>query len=544
MSTVSVVALLSACAVVPQPFTPEQLGQQASADRGEMFQRGEPLTGPLTVSEAIARALRHNLDKRSKMMDEALALGQTRLDRFELLPKLTANAGYSERTEHSASNSRDLITDAVSTSNPTYSADRFARTVDLTMSWNLLDFGVTYYTARQNADRALIATERRRKAVHTLVQDVRFAFWRTAAHQTLRADVDRAVVQARDALERSRTVERENLKAPVEALRYQKSLMETMRQLLAIQQELSVAPIELAALINVPPGTVLTLAVPDEMTVPEWTMPLERMEDLAFINNPDLHEQGYQRRIAVDDTRKALLKLLPGITFTGSRNHDYNSFLVDNHWGEASAKLSWNLMNILSGRTSIEQAVTSEEVGAARRLALRMAVLAQVHVSERQFHNAVSQFRLSDDLWQVDRRLFEISEAKAANDAQGQLERVAGHASAIASRLRRFQTYAQVEQAHARMQATLGQDLMPEREAPPDLASLSSVISQRLAAWNRGEVPAEKKSVPPPRPADEGAYPIPVVEEEPDEDGVVGRLLDRFKTFILQDPIPQPELGG
>ena len=489
LASVSLVALLSACAMTPDPFTAEELAAQSAADRADMFKGGEPLSGPLTVSEAIARALKYNLDKRSKMMEEALALGQLDVDAFDLLPKLTANAGYTERSEPNSTRSRDLYTQTTTSSNPSYSADRFAKTADLTMSWNILDFGLTYYTAKSNSDRALVAHERRRKAVHNLITEVRFAYWRAAAYQTLKGDVEQAVGEARSALGKARQVERENLKAPAESLRYQKSLLETLRQLTAIQQELSTARIELAALINVAPGSEITLSVPDSMVPPDWKTSLERMEEQAFVNNPDLREQGYLTRISVDDTKKAIIKMLPGVTFTGSRNYDYNSFLMDNHWYEAGAKLTWNLMNVISGPSALKYAQTNEDVAKARRLALRMAVLAQVHVSERQFRNATSQFEQSDELWKVDKRLAELSDAKAANDASGMLERVAGHASAIASQLRRFQTYAQVEQAYAKMQATMGDDLLADQVAATDISGLSAVIKARLAEWGR-ETPA------------------------------------------------------
>lgn len=505
LASVSLIALLSACAVTPEPFTAEELSAQAALDREAMFKGGEPLGGPLTVSEAIARALKYNLDKRSKMMEEALALGQTEVDRWNMLPKLTANAGYTYRSEPNATVSHDVNTGQRGTSH-SVSADQRSKTTDLTMSWNLLDFGVTYYTAKANADRALVATERRRKAVHNLVTEVRFAFWRAAAYQVLNSEVDRAVSEARDALGKARQVEKENLRAPAESLRYQKSLLETLRQLTAIQQELSTAQIELAALINVPPGTRLVLSVPAEMTVPDWTTPLERMEELAFAGNPDLREQGYLSRIAVDDTKKAIIKLLPGITFSGGRNWDGNSFLMDNHWYEAGAKLSWNVMNVFSGKSQLDYAETNEQVADARRKALRMAVLAQVYVGERQFRNAVSQYQQSDELWQVDKRLFELSEARTANDAQGILERVAGRASAIASQLRRFQSYAQVEQAYAKIQATLGHDLTIEKIESGDLKALSKAVAAGLEAWGRDAQP------PAPAPA---AVPATVVEAPP-----------------------------
>lgn len=486
LASVSLMALLAACAVTPEPFTAEQMKQNAQDDRGEMFQKGEALSGPLTVSDAIARALKYNLDRRAKVMEEGLALGQTKVDRWDLLPKLTANAGYTYRSNPNATVSRDVKTGQDGNSY-SYSADQRAMTGDLGLSWNVLDFGLSYFTAKQNADRALIATERKRKTVHNLVQEVRFAFWRAAAHQELKGDVEKAVAEAKVALDRARTVERENLRAPAEALRYQKSLLETLRQLTAIQQELSTAEIELAALINMPPGTKLVLDVPAEMKVPGWSLSLEQMEEKAFLNNADLREQGYLARIAVDDTRKAITRLFPGITLSTSRQYDHNSFLMDNHWYEAGAKLSWNLMNLVSAPDTLAYADSNEQVVKSRRLALRMAVLAQVHVAERQYQNAVSQYEQSDELWKVDKRLYELSEARSSNDAQGMLERVAGRASAIASQLRRFQTYAQVEQAYAKMQASIGQDLMPDNVASHDLKDLSAAIATRLENWGKAE---------------------------------------------------------
>ena len=500
LASVSLATLLAACAVTPKPFTADELAAQSKADRADMFKGAEPLSGPLTVSDAIARALRHNLDKRSKMMEEALALGQTEVDRWDLLPKLTANAGYTYRSEPNATVSRDVNTGQTGTSH-SYSVVPRAKTTDLSLSWNVLDFGLTYYTAKSNSDRALVAHERRRKAVHNLISEVRFAFWRAAAYQTLNDDVNKAVAEAKDALARAEAVEKENLKAPVESLRYQKSLLETLRQLTAIQQELSTARIELAALINVAPGSDIALDVPVEMKLPDWDVGLEQMEEKAFLQNPDLREQGYLTRISLDDTRKAIIRMLPGVTFTAGRNYDYNSFLMDNRWYEAGAKLSWNLMNVISGRDTLNYADANEETVKARRLALRMAVLAQVHISERQFRNASSQYQQSDKLWNVDRRLSDLADAKAANDASGMLERVAGHASAIASQLRRFQTYAQVEQAYAKMQATLGDDLLPASLQASDLKGLSVLVAQRLDQWGKAvpaTVPVEQTTAPQP----------------------------------------------
>lgn len=93
LASASMLVLLSACAVTPTPFTPEELKTQIQADKAQMFAAEDPVTKPLSLSDSIARALKHNLDHRTKVMEQALALGQTKVDRWDLLPKLASNAG-------------------------------------------------------------------------------------------------------------------------------------------------------------------------------------------------------------------------------------------------------------------------------------------------------------------------------------------------------------------------------------------------------------------------------------------------------------------
>jgi outer membrane protein TolC len=478
LAAVSTVALLSACAVTPTPFTAEEFSAKAKADRAAMFDGQETLSRPLTLSDAVARVLKYNLDKRAKMMDEALALGQTDLDRFDLLPKLTANAGYTERSEPNATRSRDLITQTTSTSNPTYSADRFSITSDLGLTWNILDFGVSYFTAHQNADRALIAQEKRRKTVNNLVQEVRFTFWRAAAAQALKAKVGETIASSEKALRDSERVESEKLKNPTETLRVQKTLLESIRQLEAIDQELTTAKAELAALINVAPGSDFKLEVPSngDMSIPAWSMSIEDMEEAAMINNPDLREQDYQSRIAIDDTQKEILKLLPGVTLSFSRQYESNSFLMDNRWNDVGAKVTWNLLNVLSGPDRIAHSESAEKVAEAKRIALRMAVLAQVHVVSHQFASAAKQFERANKLWGIEMRLADASGNQQRGGTANDIERISTETSAIAAELRRFQTYAQMQSAYGKLQSTIGADPVPARVASHTLDGVSGAI--------------------------------------------------------------------
>ena len=453
--------MLSGCAVSPVTITDAQFIDRARQDLAVMFSDQEPVTGPLTFNDVLVRSLSYNLDRRSKMMEEALALGQLDLDRFNLLPSIVASAGYDNRSEINASTSRDLITQQANDVNPTYSSDRDTVTAELGMTWNILDFGVSYYVAKQNADRALIAAERRRRTVQNLVQEVRFAFWKAAAAQFLKDAVAHAVAEAENALADAERMEQERLRNPATSLQTQKTLLQNIRQLEAIDQELSSAQAELSALMAMPPGVEYVLDTGGEMVIPNLVYPIERMEEMALANNPEVREHDYLGRISINETRKEIVKLLPGISLSFSRQYDSNSFLAHNRWTQAGAAVTWNLLNVFSAPDRIEHAEAAEEVARARRLALRMAVLAQVHVGKHQLNSAIRQFGHADRLWEIESRLLTVSRNQQTGGAQSPIERVTMETSAIVAQLRRYSAFARVQAAFGKMQATLGLDPNP-----------------------------------------------------------------------------------
>ena len=79
---------LGGCTLVPHPLTDADRLAEADGDRAEMFGNQEPLTHPLTLHEAFARALRYNLDGRVKLIEEALAQDDLDLSRYDLLPAI------------------------------------------------------------------------------------------------------------------------------------------------------------------------------------------------------------------------------------------------------------------------------------------------------------------------------------------------------------------------------------------------------------------------------------------------------------------------
>src|SRR5207253_4328353 len=126
---------LGGCAFVPHPLSDAERANEASQDLAEVFADQEPLTHALTLEEAFARAMSYNLDERVKLMQRQVAERDFEISKYDLLPKVIANAGASTRNNVLASRSVSVITNT-QTLEPSTSTDRDLRFADLTTSWN------------------------------------------------------------------------------------------------------------------------------------------------------------------------------------------------------------------------------------------------------------------------------------------------------------------------------------------------------------------------------------------------------------------------
>ncbi len=475
-------AVLTGCAVTPQPIDMAQSKAALGAERTALYQNQEAVKGPISLDEAIARSLKYNLDYRLKLMEEALAQRQLDLSQADLLPRLSAQAGYTTRNNDNASFSRNVATGAVSLV-PSISSDRNHSAQDLGLSWNVLDFGVSYYQSQQQADRFLVAQERRRKAIHLVMQQVRLAYWQAVGAQQLEAKILPLMAQTREALGFSRKIEAERLQAPLEVLNYQRQLLDLMRQLEAVRDELSQARPRLAALLNMEPGKSFELVVPSALAMPDLAMSLEKMEETALLGRPELMEARYNERIGALETRKAVARLFPGVEFFIGTHYDGNSYLTNSQWRDAGMRVSWNLLNVLNYKTILGTAEAQQEVAKSQRLALSMAVLTQVHVAYRDYLGRKRQYELNQELDGVEQRILTLTKSAVGSEAQGKLNEIRVTAGALLSQLRLFQSYGAMQGTYGQMLATLGWDSLPSMLPSHDLATVTKAVAQMDATW-------------------------------------------------------------
>ena len=489
LSAIALASLLAVgCAnVQPVVLSQQDMQAQQQKDAEAMRKDVEPIVGALTLDEAMARALKYNLERRTRMMEEALAMGQLDVSKFDMLPKVMAQAGYAYRDRTRFTHSSTYPVEDPNTSISSTTADRNHSTYDLGLTWGLLDVGLGYYGSKQQADRFLIAGEKRRKAMHLLMQDVRTAYWRAASAQLLKADVQKTIALAEDALQDSRKVAAERVKNPLDPLRYQRQLLENLRLLESIDQELSSARVELASLINAPLNQPITIATTDLKNISDEVaqVPVDKIEEVALQNNPDLREQHYNARIAREETRRTLLRMFPNLTFNYGAKYDTDRYLLSNNWNEAGVQLSFNLMNIFTAGTQMKLADAGVALADQRRVAAQAAVLAQVHLSRLQVINARSQYDRADAIYETDSKITEVMRNRQMAAAQSKLDVVSTETSTILSLLRRYQALAQVQVAENRMLATMGLEPQIGSTSELSLKEVIEQITQSKAPWQQ-----------------------------------------------------------
>jgi len=484
--------LMAGCAVKLDPI--DQAEQQAllMQDRQNAMKDVEPVGSELTLHEAVARGLKYNLEHRTKMMEQAIAFGAAEIGNYDMLPKVVANAGYNYRNNFFVTEAVGFYSGTPSLSEPFVSSARDYWVGGAMLSWNLLDFGVSYYNAKQNADRVLVAWEKRRRVMHLLTQDIQIAYLRAAAAQKLKDDIAATIKAATLALAQSTQGQDQGLSNPLQTLRYQKTLLDNIKILETIEQELATAKVELNQLVNLPPYTQYVLEDPEKLMPPHAyaNTAVEEFEVRALAHNADLKEGIYSARIAMLETRKSMLRLLPGLSFNVGPQMSNNSFYINKNWVEGAAQFSFNLWNLLLAPKVRQQALMNEALAVNNRMVVQMAVVSQVYLSKIQLDNAYTLYQRSAQIEQVDSRIAAITAQNEREGTASRAEKVAADSSAILSRLRKYQGLSQVFAASSRLQASAGLEPFMGDVTEIDLQQLSTVVKQTYQQWNMGQLPS------------------------------------------------------
>lgn len=479
------------CSIQPTPLDPQEIGNRAVNDFELLLSEEPRPLRPVTLDMAMEMALNHNLEHRIKIVEEALALGQLDLAIKQLLPNLTGTLSRNERSRDAGSVSEALST-GFTTEDHSTSLEKVYTSGNATLTWNLLDFGVSFVRAQQQADNLLIADERHRKVKLEIIRDVRHAYWQAVNAEAILPQVESSLQSARSTLEKSKKLEQELLQSPDEALGYQEDLLRQIQLLVQLQKELVQAKVRLAMLIAIRPTTPFTLDIScrNRLETPEIPFTTAQLEELAMVSRPELREEDYQQRISAREARVALLKILPGFETTLSSQYDDNRYLKHSAWGEIAYRLSYSLNDLFSAPARIHTAEARQQLAAVRRLAMSMTVLTQVNLALQDFYQAKNDFALAEEMVQLKtRQMSRETKAKLARGgASFALER--RQVELLVATIQRDRSYASLQNAYGMILNSVGLEHLP---AP---TAVKGADLHALAEHVHGQHPPEENDEP------------------------------------------------
>lgn len=492
VSILSVV--IAGCSVAPKTLNSQSVMANAAENSNLLKKEVAPITRPIDLNEAFARTIKYNRDARLKAFEAVVSQGQLAVDQFDMLPELAVKAGYSRRDNYAASASVSFTDGepAALGNDPSYSvsSDKSTISASIGATWDILDFGLSYYRAKQQADRFLISKERERKVVHTIMEQSRSAYYRAVSAERILAKINPLIIKARKALADSARIEQLRAQSPMEALTYQRALLESLRTLQDNRKSLMTAKAELATLMGLNPSDTFELVDvknPNFMT-PHLAFDIKAMERTALVHRPELREAQYNERITQEEVHSAFLSLFPSLNLNMGVNYNDSDYLLNNNWTSAGMGVNWNLMNVF--RYGKIEKLNQLKIAASKQqaLATSMAVISQVHIADAQFKESINSYQLASQYHDVAQRIKTQVYSNRVSQSVGDLAVIREDLNELLAELRRDVAYAELQNNYGKVFVSMGIDPLPDGFGSMSLDQLSGAFKQLQKKWLQGDI--------------------------------------------------------
>ena len=480
--------LLTTCARTPTPITNDEISQSIVTDLEKLKVKDQFQN--IDLYTAIALSIRNNRDLRVEVMQSALSQRQNNLMKFDMLPDMAVNAGYSQFTKYQPSTSVSTLNDTnpsqLESDEVTYtvSSEKWKNSRDIEFTWNALDFGLSYIRAGQQANRFLIAKELERKAVHNITREVVRSYWNAMAAENLLSKLIPLMERVDLALEDSVRIEELLLSSPMDALLYQKELLDIQRTLQTQERALINSKTELATLMGLLPNEKYTLSE-TENPLSVIDLNIGDMEEVALLSRPELMESRYLQRISKEDAKASMVSLLPGLKFNTSYAYNSNKYLMNQDSLEYGVTIGANLLNVFAAPATKKTSKANIAVVEEQHLAIAMTILSQVHLSSINYDLAIDEFDTAKLYFEIASRI-----SKQVKNAQkisrfGELEVIREEASLLVAELRRDLAYTEMQHSIGQIYASIGKDILPDNFENLDLNSLTMNIEEGFLIWSK-----------------------------------------------------------
>jgi outer membrane protein TolC len=244
-----------------------------------------------------------------------------------------------------------------------------------------------------------------------------------------------------------------------------------------------VAKSQLAALMNLRPGTPFTLVLPQrDAAAPKFAMNTEGMVMTAMRNRAELREASYRERINKRELDAALLSALPSFRGIIGVNADSNDFLYNNAWVSYGARASFNLFNVFRLPAQKKVVEANADLIRQRELALTMAVMTQIYVSQARYTHLTAELTTATKQNKVQQAImYQIRSGHTAGIVSQQTL-LREEMNTLVNEVKYDLAYAELQNAYANLYAAMGVDhFSPDVTGRESVASLSQAMASMWA---------------------------------------------------------------
>lgn len=491
LASVSLFALiLGGCSVHPKPFTESEDIARAVSDHKTVKNNLTVVTGKLSLPRAVALALANNYDIEMSRLEVSQSDKQLDLAWRAMLPQITAGSGFDQRSNYNSAASRSQQT-GIQSLESSYSEQRDHGTGYGNFEWNVLDVGISYVNALEQANKEMIARERSRRAYNNIIRKTQNDYWRASVAERVLPHLQGMIDQAEAMIVASKSAMDQHLQDPTILMDEQQALLQEIRQLQKAKIDLASAQLDLATDIHAAQGSSYTLSSSlSDFTPVSFNGLMPQLETLALAKRSDIRTEAYQQRIDREEIDKAIIKMMPGIGAIGNGNFDSNSLLYHNLWAQIGIHATYNIMSLVNGPATISLAKGDVKISELRRINLGIAAISQLNLAVAQYQLNADNLKTTKHLYEVGRQMTDVAEKTNRAGLESRSDSIRYQSLAMITDITYNTALAQLQSDLANIYAETGVDLVPVDTNLSNIDALTKVVDASLNRWQHGLLPA------------------------------------------------------
>jgi len=177
--------------------------------------------------------------------------------------------------------------------------------------------------------------------------------------------------------------------------------------------------------------------------------------------------------------------LLPGLKFNSNWNYSSNDYLMNQSNTDYGTSIGLNLLNVFSAPKVKEITKANTHIVEEQRLALSMAVLSQVHLSNVDYALAREEYETSERYLYVAKKITEQVKNAQKIARFGNLEIIREEASLLVAELRNDISYSKFQHSIAQMFTSVGIDITSKYVKDMDVEEYANVIKNNFNTYGK-----------------------------------------------------------